>query len=102
VLEFGVVELGMSRAHCLPLATTVIIRNQKRKKFLKRIVTENYSSLNKQKNCQITNCEITRKCPKDNTIFFPRGPSLYYVRVKRWVGGIDKYLLFLTGVGGWF
>ena len=31
-----------------------------------------------------------------------KGPFLYYVRVKRWVGGIAKYLLFLTGVGGWF
>ena len=31
-----------------------------------------------------------------------RGPFLYYVRVKGWVGGIAKYLLFLTGVGGWF
>ena len=30
------------------------------------------------------------------------GPSLFYVRVKGWVGGIAKYLLFLTGVGGWF
>ena len=30
------------------------------------------------------------------------GPFLYYVRVKGWVGGIAKYLLFLTGVGGWF
>ena len=34
-----------------------------------------------------------------------KGPSLYYVRVKGWlagwVGGIAKYLLFLTGVGGW-
>ena len=26
------------------------------------------------------------------------GQSLYYVRVKGWVGGIAKYLLFLTGV----
>ena len=24
------------------------------------------------------------------------------VRVKGWVGGIAKYLLFLTGLGGWF
>ena len=24
------------------------------------------------------------------------------IRVKGWVGGIAKYLLFLTGVGGWF
>ena len=31
-----------------------------------------------------------------------KGPFLYYVRVKGWVGGIAKYLLFLTGVGGWF
>jgi hypothetical protein len=30
-----------------------------------------------------------------------KGPFLYYVRVKGWVGGIAKYLLFLTGVGGW-
>ena len=29
-----------------------------------------------------------------------KGPFLYYVRVKGWVGGIGKYLLFLTGVGG--
>ena len=29
-------------------------------------------------------------------------PSLYYVRIKGWVGGIAKYLLFLTGVDGWF
>jgi hypothetical protein len=28
-------------------------------------------------------------------------PSLYYVRIKGWVGGIAKYLLFLTGVDGW-
>jgi hypothetical protein len=27
-------------------------------------------------------------------------PSLYYVRIKGWVGGIAKYLLFLTGVDG--
>jgi hypothetical protein len=33
---------------------------------------------------------------------FLKGPFLYYVRVKVWVGGIAKYLLFLTGVGGWF
>ena len=25
-----------------------------------------------------------------------KGPFLYYVRVKGWVGGIAKYLLFLT------
>ena len=31
-----------------------------------------------------------------------KGPFLYYVRVKGWVGGIAKFLLFLTGVGGWF
>jgi hypothetical protein len=31
-----------------------------------------------------------------------KGPFLYYVRVKGWVGGIAKYLLFLTEVGGWF
>ena len=31
-----------------------------------------------------------------------KGPFLYYVRVKGWVGGIAKYLLFLTGVDGWF
>ena len=31
-----------------------------------------------------------------------KGPFLYYVRAKGWVGGIAKYLLFLTGVGGWF
>ena len=31
-----------------------------------------------------------------------KGPFLYYVWVKGWVGGIAKYLLFLTGVGGWF
>ena len=31
-----------------------------------------------------------------------KGPFLYYVRVKGWVGDIAKYLLFLTGVGGWF
>ena len=31
-----------------------------------------------------------------------KGPFLYYVRVKGWVGGIAKYLLFLTGLGGWF
>ena len=31
-----------------------------------------------------------------------KGPFLYYVRVKGWVGGIAKYLLFLTKVGGWF
>jgi hypothetical protein len=31
-----------------------------------------------------------------------KGPFSYYVRVKGWVGGIAKYLLFLTGVGGWF
>ena len=29
------------------------------------------------------------------------GPFLYYVRVKGWVGGIDKYLLFLKGVHRW-
>ena len=29
-------------------------------------------------------------------------PSLYYIRIKGWVGGIAKYLLFLTGVDGWF
>ena len=29
-----------------------------------------------------------------------KGPFLYYIRVKGWVGGISKYLLFLTGVGG--
>ena len=33
---------------------------------------------------------------------FNKGPFLYYVRVKGWVGGTAKYLLFLTGVGGWF
>ena len=34
---------------------------------------------------------------------FGKGPFLYYVRVKGWAGGIGgKYLLFLTGVGGWF
>ena len=32
---------------------------------------------------------------------FTMGPFLYYVRVKVWVGGIAKYLLFLKGVGGW-
>ena len=33
--------------------------------------------------------------------FLPgKGPFLYYVSVKGWVGGIAKYLLFLTGVGG--
>ena len=26
-------------------------------------------------------------------------PFLYYVRVKGWMGGIAKYLLFLTGTG---
>ena len=31
-----------------------------------------------------------------------KGPFLYYVRVKGWVGGIAKYLLFLTGVEGGF
>ena len=31
-----------------------------------------------------------------------KGPYSYYLRVKGWVGGISKYLLFLTGVGGWF
>ena len=31
-----------------------------------------------------------------------KGPFSYYVRVKGWVGGIAEYLLFLTGVGGWF
>ena len=31
-----------------------------------------------------------------------KGPFLYYVRAKGWVGGMAKYLLFLTGVGGWF
>ena len=31
-----------------------------------------------------------------------KGPFLYYLKVKGWVGGIAKYLLFLTGVGGWF
>ena len=36
------------------------------------------------------------------TKLIPRGRFLYYVRVKGWVGGIAKYLLFLTGVGGWF
>ena len=30
------------------------------------------------------------------------GPFLYYVRVKGWLGGLAKYLLFLTGVGVWF
>ena len=34
--------------------------------------------------------------------YYNKGPSLYYIRVKGWVGGIAKYLLFLTGVGGWF
>ena len=30
-----------------------------------------------------------------------KGPFLYYIRVKGWVGGIAEYLLFLTGkVGG--
>ena len=33
---------------------------------------------------------------------FMKRPFLYYVRVKGWVGSIAKYLLFLTGVGGWF
>ena len=33
--------------------------------------------------------------------FLDKGPFLYYVRVKGWVDGIAKYLLFLTGVGGW-
>ena len=32
---------------------------------------------------------------------FEQGPSLYYVRVKGRVGGIAKYLLFLTGVSRW-
>ena len=31
-----------------------------------------------------------------------KGQFLYYVRVKWWVGGIAKFLLFLTGVGTWF
>ena len=35
-------------------------------------------------------------------IFLRKGPFLYYVRLKGWVGGIANYLLFLTGVGGWF
>ena len=33
---------------------------------------------------------------------FSKGSFLYYIRVKGWVGGIAKYLLLLTGVGGWF
>ena len=33
---------------------------------------------------------------------YSKGTLLYYVREKGWVGGIAKYLLFLTGVGGWF
>jgi hypothetical protein len=33
--------------------------------------------------------------------YLHKGPFLYYVRLKGWVGGIAKYLLFLTGVGGW-
>ena len=28
------------------------------------------------------------------------GPFLYYVRVKGWMGGIAKYLLFFTGMEG--
>ena len=38
-------------------------------------------------------CDYLKKC---------KGRFLYYVRVKGWMGGIAKYLLFLTGVGGWF
>ena len=45
------------------------------------------------------------RCPPKNKIELSigrtKGPFLYYVRVKGWVGGIAKYLLFLTGVGGW-
>ena len=36
------------------------------------------------------------------TVDLGKGPFLYYVRVKGWVGCIAKYLLFLTGAGGWF
>ena len=39
---------------------------------------------------------------KDELNVHTKGPFLYYVRGKEWVGGIAKYLLFLTGVGGWF
>ena len=39
---------------------------------------------------------------KEEQTFTGKGPFLYYVRVEGWVGGIAKYLLFLTGVGGWF
>ena len=34
--------------------------------------------------------------------YISKRPSLYYIRVKGWVGGIAKYLLFLIGVGGCF
>ena len=39
----------------------------------------------------------------DASTYLLGGPSLYYghVRVKGWLGGMFKYLLFLTGVGGW-
>ena len=44
---------------------------------------------------EVEQCEVSKK-------IWYKGPFLYYVRVKGWVGGIAKYLLFLTGVGGWF
>ena len=47
-----------------------------------------------------------KQCTKNYHYFkschYYKGPFLYYVRVEGWVGGIAKYLLFLTGVGGWF
>ena len=48
--------------------------------------------------------EYENNTESENFIFSQvhKGPFLYYVRVKGWVGGIAKYLLFLTGVGGWF
>jgi hypothetical protein len=46
---------------------------------------------------------VVEKYPTKNEFLSShKGPFLYYVRVKEWVGGIAKYLLFLTGVGGWF
>ena len=54
----------------------------------------NATQSNYKKNQKFVNLNCTTEPNK--------GPFLYYVRVKGWVGGITKYLLFLTGVCGWF
>ena len=73
-----------------------------KRKQEKELGKELEKQLEKQQEKEFEKEKETETSKEKTTIDHGKGPFLYYVKVKGWVGGIAKYLLFLTGVGGWF